>query len=202
MFFFVFFFCKPATFYRFSHTLLYRKSRNETSERMWDLYISTSHPSKKKSEQTSKGKRNEGQWLISWKHCSACLIEALFPISLCTWGLDRAFPRVHCEAQLQADETLTVYICLLHPVWPSLLSLPLIAPLSLCQHESVLWDLNKQAGLAFCSLFLTKMLMHLDAFLSGLRELSTGALLYFSHLSSSGCFIKKYPLLVNSTLYR
>lgn len=26
------------------------------------------------------------QRLDSWKHCSACLIEALFFISLCTWG--------------------------------------------------------------------------------------------------------------------
>lgn len=92
---------------------------------------------------------------------SACLINALFPISLCTWGIGQAFPTVHCRAQLQADGTLRVYICLLHPIWPSLLFVPLIVPLLLGQHESVLWDLNKRAGLAFCSLFLTKILMHL-----------------------------------------
>lgn len=75
--------------------------------------------STKKSKLTSKVK-----WLISWKHCSACLIEALFSISLCTWGIDWAFPRVHCEAQLQADKTLRVYMCF----FPSCLTFFVINP--------------------------------------------------------------------------
>lgn len=139
--FFCCFFFKPATFYRISHLVLYCKSRNETSERMWDLYIPTSIQKKKKVKadfRSSEVRWSEGLWSISWKHCSACLIEALFPISLCTWGIERAFPTVHCEAQLQADETLRVYTCLLHPVWPPLLSLPLSFPLSLGQYEFAL----------------------------------------------------------------
>lgn len=200
--FFVVFFFKPATFYRISHPVVYCKSRNETSERMWDLYIPTSIQKKKKVKadfRSSEVRWSEGLWLISWKHCSACLIEALFPISLCTWGIDRAFPTVHCEAQLQADETLRVYTCLLHPVWPPLLSLPLIFPLSLGQYEFAMRP--KPTG--WTCLLLNVSHKHTNAFTCPHQPFYQVC----ASLASVLCYISSTSpqvavILVNSPLYR
>lgn len=141
------------------------KSRNGTSERMWDLSI---HTYIKKSKQTLKLKQIEGQWLLSWKHFSFCLIEAVLhhSVHLGYW------PSIsQSEAQFQVDQNFRVYICLIL----------LILPLLLGQHKSMLLDIWKQAVIAFCSskkkfLFLTNI--H-----------SKGILLYFIVISSSGSII-------------